>query len=144
MTSRGDYYTIPSNIYILNSSDQVSKILNLPANNLTICGDSAYVVSAGFNYITQKNTISYAIVNTAQQAVVSTNFITDGTDKKITIPYGIAVNPQTKEIFVTDAKDYVTPGRLYCFSPAGKYKWDVETGDIPGHFVFTTTKLSGL
>ncbi|WCT10437.1 YncE family protein [Mucilaginibacter jinjuensis] len=144
VTSRGDYYTIPSNIYILNSSDQVSKTLNLPASNLTICGDSAYVISAGFNYTTQKNTISYAIVNTAQQAVVSSNFITDGTDKKITIPYGIAVNPQTKEIFVTDAKDYVTPGRLYCFTPGGKYKWDVETGDIPGHFVFTTTRLSGL
>jgi len=97
VTSRGDYYTIPSNTYILDSGDQVSKVLNLPASNLTICGDSAYVYSTEYNYTTHQNTITYAIINTARQAVVSTNFITDGTDKKITIPYGIAVNPQTSK-----------------------------------------------
>ena len=33
------------------------------------------------------------------------NFITDGTAKSIKIPYGIAINPETGEFFVTDAKD---------------------------------------
>ena len=50
--------------------------------------------------------------------------------------YGLAVNPETKEIFVTDAKNYVSPGTLYCFSPDGKKKWSVTTGDIPAHFAF--------
>ena len=72
---------------------------------------------------------------------MSRRFITDGTDKKIEIPYGLLVNPETKEIFVTDAKDYVTPGTLYCFSPEGKLKWSVVTGDIPAHMVFTTQKV---
>jgi outer membrane protein assembly factor BamB len=53
----------------------------------------------------------------------------------------VAINPETKEIFVTDAKDYVTPGTLYCFSPDGQKKWSVTTGDIPAHIVFTTKKL---
>jgi YVTN family beta-propeller protein len=144
ITSRGDYKTVPSNTYILDPSDKVSNVLNLPASNLTICGDSAYVYSTEWSYVTNSNTITYAIVNTQRKAVVSRNFITDGTDKKITIPYGIAVNPDTKEIFVTDAKDYITPGRLYCFTPDGKYKWDVETGDIPAHLVFTHVALSDL
>jgi DNA-binding beta-propeller fold protein YncE len=74
---------------------------------------------------------------------VSRNFITDGTDKKIEVPYGIAVNPETREIFVTDAKDYVNPGRLYCFTPDGKKKWEVTTGDIPAHIVFTRKRLKG-
>ena len=142
ITSRGDYKTIPSNTYILDPYDKISNILNLPASNMTICGDSAYVYSTEWSYITNRNTITYAIINTKQKAVVSRNFITDGTDKKIAIPYGIAVNPETREIFVTDAKDYVTPGRLYCFTPDGKRKWDVETGDIPAHFAFTRIKLS--
>ena len=142
VTSRGDYKTIPSNTYILDAYDKVSNVLNLPASNMTICGDSAYVYSTEWSYITNSNTITYAIINTKQKAVVSRSFITDGTEKKIAIPYGIAVNPETREIFVTDARDYVTPGRLYCFTPDGKRKWDVETGDIPAHFVFTHTKLS--
>lgn len=143
VTSRGDYKSIPSNTYIINSSDQVSDVLNLPASNLTVSGDSIYVYSTQWSYVTNSNAISYAIINIQSKTVVTRNFITDGTDKKIVIPYGIAVNPETKEIFVTDAKDYVTPGRIYCFTPQGKYKWDAETGDIPGHIVFTRARLSG-
>jgi outer membrane protein assembly factor BamB len=80
-------------------------------------------------------------VDTKTKKVMSRKFITDGTDKLIEIPYGIAVHPETKEIFVTDAKDYVTPGKLYCFTPDGKKKWEVTTGDIPAHIVFTRQKL---
>jgi hypothetical protein len=144
ITSRGDYKTISSNTYILDASDKVSDVLNIPASNLTICGDSAYIYSTEWSYVTNSNTITYGIIDTRRKTVVSRSFITDGTDKKIAIPYGIAVNPETHEIFVTDARDYITPGRLYCFTPDGKYKWDVETGDIPAHFVFTRTRLSGL
>lgn len=143
VTSRGDYKKVPSNTYIINAADQVSNTLNLPASNITICGDSAYVYSTEWSYVTNKNTITYAIIDTKKKTVVSRNFITDGTEKKIEIPYGIAVNPETREIYVTDAADYVTPGRIWCFTPDGKRKWDAETGDIPAHIVFTYKKLSG-
>ncbi|MEG3048526.1 MAG: YncE family protein, partial [Mucinivorans sp.] len=102
---------------------------------------SIYVYSAQWNYITNQNTISYAIVNTQTKTIVERNFIKDGTDESIKIPYGMAVNPKTKEIMITDAKDYVTPGTLYCFGSDGKRKWSVTTGDIPAHIVFTTTQL---
>ena len=142
VTSRGDYKDIRSSTYIINSRDMVSDNLKLPASNMALCGDSLYVYSTEWSYATNKNTITYAIVNTKTKTVVSRNFITDGTDKKIEIPYGIAVNPQTREIFVTDAKDYISPGTLYCFTPDGKKKWEVTTGDIPAHIVFTRKKLS--
>ena len=76
-----------------------------------------------------------------QRKTDTRNFITDGTEKSIKIPYGIAINPETGEFFVTDAKDYVTPGTLYCFSRDGKKKWSVITGDIPAHIAFTDKKL---
>ena len=62
----------------------------------------------------------------------------DGTEKEISLPYGLAVNPETKEIFVCDATNYVTPGYLYCFTPEGKLKWKVRTGDIPAHIAFSS------
>ena len=68
--------------------------------------------------------------------MVSRSFITDGTDKEIQMPYGLAVNPETKEIYVTDAKSYVVRGTLYCFTPDGRKKWSVTTGDVPAHFAF--------
>ena len=73
---------------------------------------------------------------------VSDRFITDGTDQDIRLPYGIAVNPITKDVYVTDARDYVTPGRLYCYGPDGVKKWDVLTGYIPAHFTFVGENLN--
>lgn len=142
VSSRGDYYDIPSKTFVIDSkTDEVTHILDLPNSNMNRCGDSIYVYSTEWSYHTNSNSISYAIINTKTKSVVERNFIKDGTEKCIVIPYGVAINPETKEIFVTDAKDYVTPGTLYCFSPDGQKKWSVTTGDIPAHIVFTTKKL---
>lgn len=142
VSSRGDYYSVPSSIYVINSStNTVTKNLHIPCSEMTLCGDSLYVYSTEWSYVTNKNTISYSIYNVKAQVKMPDSFIKDGTEKNIVIPYGIAVNPITHDIFVTDAKDYVTPGTLYCFSKEGKKKWSVITGDIPAHMVFTTNKL---
>jgi hypothetical protein len=145
VSSRGDYKNIESKTFVIDSrTDQVTDVLELPNSNMTRCGDSLYVYSTEWNWTTGKNAITYAIVDTRTKKIVSRNFITDGTEKEITIPYGVAVNPETKEIFVTDAKDYVTPGILHCLSPEGKKKWSITTGDIPAHIVFTHKKLHPL
>lgn len=46
---------------------------------------------------------------------------------------------QTREIFITDARDRVTPGMVYCFSNDGKLKWSTYTGVIPSRIVFNKT-----
>ncbi len=144
VSSRGDYKYTPSNTYIIGKNDMVTKVLHLPCSNMTASGDSIYMYSVEWSHITERNTITYAIVNTKTQTVVSRNFITDGTDKQIVIPYGLAVHPQTKDIYVTDAKDYISPGILYCFDKTGRRKWSVVTGEIPAHIVFTRHKLQNL
>ncbi|MPM97546.1 hypothetical protein SDC9_144720 [bioreactor metagenome] len=144
ISSRGDYYDIPSKTFILDpSAGNVSDVLNpLPCSNMTIDGDFLWLYSTEWNYTTQSNSVSYAKVDTRTKRVVTNAFITDGTDSGIAIPYGLAVNPENGEFFVTDAKDYVTPGTLYCFNPDGTKKWKIETGDIPAHIVFTRHKLT--
>jgi hypothetical protein len=47
---------------------------------------------------------------------------------------GIMVRPVTKDIYLTDAFNYVYPGALFCFDRNGKKKWQVRAGDIPAHF----------
>jgi len=135
VTSRGDYKKLPSRLYFIDKKQQkVTDTVPVAVSNYYLDGDSLYIYSTEWSYITYSNVITYAIVDTRTHQVVSRAFITDGTDKEIEIPYGIMVNPVTKDIYVTDAGNYVSPGILYCFTKNGKKKWSVRTGDIPAHF----------
>jgi DNA-binding beta-propeller fold protein YncE len=137
VTSRGDYYDIQPDMYAIDTkTDQVKKDFKLPVSNLWIKGDTAYFYSSAFSYITGNYTIAYNMIDVKNETVLNKQFITDGTEKQIAIPYGIAVDPHTGDVYVTDAKNYVTPGTLYCFDRQGHKKWSVQTGDIPGHFAF--------
>ena len=142
VSSRGDYYDVGADVYVIDSrTDQVLGNLGVTASEMCLSGDSLYMTSVEWSYVTNSNTVAYTLYDVAREEVVSRNFITDGTDKQIQVPYGMAVNPDTKEILVCDAKDYVTPGTLYCFSPEGTLEWQVTTGDIPAHFAFTATSF---
>lgn len=138
VSSRGDYYGTGADVFVIDSrTGTVTGNLGISANEMYLCGDSIYLTGSGWSYTTQSNRATYTIYDTKKGRIVSDNFITDGTDQEIKLPYGVAVNPETKEIYISDATDYVTPGYLYCFTPDGKMKWKVRTGDIPGHFAFT-------
>ena len=138
VSSRGDDFDCHSQIYVISSeNDQViCDFGDIPCNDMALCGDSLYVISYTYNFMTVTYDICYYIVDVKQNEIISSNFITDGTEQDIQAPYGIAVNPQTHEILITDALDQVTPGTLYCFSPDGQLKWQCHTGDIPSRIVF--------
>lgn len=140
VSSRGDYSSIPSKTFVISTvTDEVVETLELlPNSGMAVCGDSLYVYSAECSNALSKNIVSYAIYNTKTRNIDSRNIITDGTGQTISTPYGIAVNPGTRDFFIADAKDYVTPGTLFCFSKDGQLKWKVTTGDIPAHVAFTT------
>lgn len=145
VTSRGDYMTRPSRLYVMDKKPGyntmfVTDTIRVACSNMAIHGDSLYYYATEWNNYTASNTISYGIIDVRTKQVVSTNFITDGTDKDITIPYGIAIHPETGDIFVTDAKNYVSSGTLYCFTRDGRKKWSVRTGDIPAHITFLRTR----
>lgn len=137
VTSRGDYYTVPSKLFVIDThTDQVKKVFDIAVSNLTIDDDLAYIFATAWNYTTGKNTISYNLIDVNTETVLTKSYIADGTEKNIKIPYGIAVNPINKDVYLTDAKDYVSPGKLHCYNSSGRLKWSVTTGDIPAHFAF--------
>ncbi|MEQ7801760.1 DUF5074 domain-containing protein [Pedobacter sp. ASV1-7] len=138
VTSRGDYYDIPSKLFVIDTkTETIKKKFDIGVSNLVIDEDHAYYYNTEFSYITGENVINYGVLNIKDEVLTDQKFITDGTEGSIMIPYGIAVNPITKDLYVTDAKDYVSPGTLYCFDKiTGKKKWSVQTGDIPNKLVF--------
>jgi DNA-binding beta-propeller fold protein YncE len=137
VSSRGDYYYNPSRLFCIDTkTGLVTDTLGVAVSNFHLDDDSLYAYGVEWSYISMKNEITYCIVDVAGKEIVTRNFITDGTEQGIRIPYGITVNPVTKDIYVADAKNYVSSGTLYCFDRDGKLKWNVTTGDIPAHFAF--------
>lgn len=141
VSSRGNYRGIHSCLCVLSQDNPYNKMecidtIPVAVSNMAIRGDSMYYYATEWNEYAGANTISYGIIDVKTRQVISDNFITDGTERDITIPYGIAIHPVTGDIFVTDAKNYVSSGTLYCFDRNGRKKWSVRTGDIPAHIVF--------
>ena len=157
ITSRGDYKDVqPQLICFSPETNSQLSIANAPAaSEMVIVGDRMYYYGSHWNEQTMSNTITYGVLNIKDSLPlagspmtlaswgafregmgVGSSLITDGTEKNIKIPYGIQVNPYNGDIYVTDAKNYVSSGQLHCYSREGKRKWSVRTGDIPAHMCF--------
>lgn len=90
----------------------------------------------------KKNVLSGKKENFAPSALETLSPIVDETVfAALRMPYGIAVNPETKEIYLADAGNFTSPGTLHCFAPTGQHRWQSTTGDIPGHFAFLPSSL---
>ena len=146
ISSRGDYYGHQSSTWVVDpSTDEVVRELQLLQNSdMAVYGDSLYVISHSWSNVSLDYSTGYAVFDTREGITVTRNFVTDGTEEEITTPYCIAVNPSNGDIFLTDAKDHVTPGRIHCYGQDGVRKWSATTGDIPGHIVFTSKPLKSL
>ena len=142
VTSRGDYFNVPSQLYWVDTkTDTYGGKLDIPVSNFWLDGDSLYIISNQWSYLNYENTATYGIVDVSKKQIVSNNFIADGEEKKIAMPYGIMVNPYNKDIYITDAVNYVYPGVLFCFDKFGKKKWDEQTGNIPAHFALNYIEI---
>ncbi len=135
VSSRGDYYDNPSKLYCIDTqTDKLVDSVNVATSNMWLDGDSLYLYGSQFSYTTMQEEINYNIVDVRTHQIISNRFITDTVN--IVHPYGLMVHPVTKDIYLTDAKNYVTPGTLHCFGKDGSLKWSVRTGDIPAHMAF--------
>ena len=138
LSSRGNYYgDFNSDLFVIDpASKQIIKDMQIPVSDMWADGDTLYTISSEWSYVTGGNSVSYAKIDMSSMQVIDRNIIKDGTEQNIKLPYGIAVNPVTKDFLVCDAKSYVVSGTLYCFSPDGYLKWKQTTGQIPAHITF--------
>lgn len=144
VSSRGDYKEVPSRLYWLkpNAAGQMEKggELEVPVSNMCIVGDSLYYIGVQWNETSKKNSIEYGIVNVSQHKVIAHSLSSAPEIQSIEMPYGIIVNPQKKDFYLMDAKNYVSSGELLHFKADGTFDWRVWTGDIPAEAAFVYRK----
>lgn len=139
VSSIGNYRDVSSTLnYLVKKGDkyELGGTVNVPVSSMALAGDKIYVIGTTYNPTTWKPTTTYNIVNAKTRKLESGSFITDGTESDITTAYTVTVNPGNGDIYVTDAKDYVSSGTLHCYTGSGKRKWSVRTGDIPDRIAF--------
>ncbi len=136
VSSRGDYFEHGSALYCYDGrKNRLEKTLDIPVERMWLHGDSLYTVSSGV-YEPGGAAPVYGLIDTRSLEVLTRCFIAGGAEADIRHPYGLAVNPVTGEIYVTDARDFVNPGRLFSFTKEGNFQWQVRTGDIPSDITF--------
>ena len=142
VSSRGDYYGEPSHLCWLqkDASGQLQRMgrIDVVVSDMCIVGDSLYYMGMQFNYETMKNERMLGIINVATHEVVNRQLTTAKEAEAIIQPYGIIVNPNERDFYLMDAKNYVSSGDLLHFHQDGTFDYKVRTGDIPAHAVFLT------
>lgn len=139
VSSIGNYSDVSSTLnYLVKKGDkyELGGSVNVPVSSMALAGDKIYVIGTTYNPTTWKPTTTYNIVNAKTRKLESGSFITDGTESDIATAFTVTVNPGNGDIYVTDAKDYVSSGTLHCYTGSGKRKWSVRTGDIPARIAF--------
>lgn len=135
VTSRGDYYTTASNLFVVDSETGfIKKTFNLPVSDFTIVNDKLYYYSNSYSYNTNSYVKSYGIIDVKTKSVVANKLFDTKYENEIETPYGIMVNPVTGDLYITDAGNYVSTGYIYCFNKNGAFRWRTEGGNIPAHF----------
>lgn len=139
VSSQGNFSDVSSTLnYLVKKGDkyELGDSVNVPVSSMALAGDKIYVIGTTYIPPTWKPTTTYNIVNVKTRELESGSFITDGTESDIATAFTVTVNPGNGDIYVTDAKDYVSSGTLHCYTGSGKHKWSVRTGDIPARIAF--------
>lgn len=139
VSSQGNFSDVSSTLnYLVKKGDkyELGGSVNVPVSSMALAGDKIYVIGSTYTPPAWALTTTYNIVNAKTRKLESGSFITDGTESDIATAFTVTVNPGNGDIYVTDAKDYVSSGTLHCYTGSGKRKWSVRTGDIPARIAF--------
>lgn len=137
VSSRGNYYEVPSSLYLLDANTGlVKKNFHIAVSEMTIINDKLYYYGNEFNYNTHTSQKTFGIIDVKTEQIISNKIFDQEYVNAIKTPYGITVNPITEDIYITDARNYVSMGFVYCFDKNGHFKWKTEGGNIPAHFAF--------
>jgi YVTN family beta-propeller protein len=133
VSTYGNFSNIPPSISVINGSTNANGINlgpNFKYSHIRIFGDIAYVYNNYGGSGTAK------VFNSATNTILRNEFITDGT--VITTPYGINIDELNGDVYIADAKNYVSSGQITCFSSAGvkKFSFSVAPGVNPNKVVF--------
>lgn len=131
VVAAGNYTNVAATLIQLDAgTETVKKTLDSSVYLVRVSGDKLYA-TGGYG-INQK----VIVFNTNDLSVSNENFITDGTS--ITLTYGLNIDDANGDVYITDAKNYVSAGEVFCFDKTGKKKFSfsVTPGINPDKVVF--------
>lgn len=118
VVSRGDYGTEDYTLHKIDSDiDTVIRSFS-DIHPLGFCIEGDYLYMYNYNFSTQTNWIRRFDCTTDNLDSWSID-----SPSELETPYSIKVCSSTGEIFITDAKNFVLYGDLFCFSPDGSLKY---------------------
>ena len=124
---QGNYVNAMPSLVILDFT-HILKRITTPCANISICGNTAYVIDNETNTLRAFSTIDFA---EQPQPIDIKNY---------EHPYGLLATDEA--LYITDAKNYVSSGVLHCYGYDGHEHWRALTGDIPGHLCRVTGEYS--
>ncbi|MEO5966684.1 MAG: hypothetical protein ABIP68_07650, partial [Ferruginibacter sp.] len=76
------------------------------------------------------------LLNTDNITIIRNNFVTDGTTLQAV--YGVSIDAENEDVYVTDARDYFSNGEVFCFDKTGrkKYSFVLNPGVNPNKVLF--------
>ncbi len=126
----GNYFDVPAKLVSLDlATNTVTKETEINLGAIRYFEGKLYA-SGGFGA-----SPTVPVINPSDLSIAAENFISDGTT--LVTPYGVNVDTETGDLFVTDAKDYVSSGEVFCFGKDGKKKYSflVTPAVSPGKVV---------
>lgn len=137
VSSYGDYVSIRPSVSIVNTANNMTSVpvTGLTYSHIRAFGNLLYCYnnyppSAGTPPIPQ-----IKVFNAATGFVARNEFVTDGTP--ITATYGINVD-QNGDVWVADAGNFTTSGKVTCFNEAGvkRFAFSTAPGISPNKVIF--------
>jgi YVTN family beta-propeller protein len=133
LTCQGDFGSDTGGLQRIDTKTNTKTNTTIPANrNFVIVDDLLYFFGITYNSDYSAN-CSFGVYNVKTETATSDPIISDGT--KINIAYGIGVNPQTKDVFVSD-RDFSSPVTVSIFGIDVKIKTTLNVGVSANTFVF--------
>ncbi|MFT3935809.1 MAG: hypothetical protein QM726_19430 [Chitinophagaceae bacterium] len=111
----GDYVSNGPRLVKLNSNGSIIKSVDTAVGKMRYYNGFLYATGG---YLGSPNVRA---LNTTDFTAAKSNFVTDGT--VIKVPYGISVDSDNGDVYVTDAINYSSAGMVYCFDKTGKKKF---------------------
>ena len=130
VTSQGNYGDVTAQLYRVDLLTREVHGLGFAATKICLTDGKLYYYAG--DYFSGNTEYGVLDTETLQRSTLHLS-----NSSEIQVPYCLFVDETDGDIYLTDARDYVTPGVLYRYASDGTLKSKHRTGDIPGHVVKT-------
>ena len=132
----GNYGDVHSGLYKITAGGAervTTEGCLLCASAITKDGDDFYLLGTDDEFDWDKKDKSYYVYKISGGEATRIDI-----SLSLVYPYGIAVDPDTKDLYITDGGYGGVLGTVWCYNASDSYslKWSTTTGVFPGHFLF--------